>query len=84
MNNANHYVLSFHCKGSDWILSIDGHDKLCGYQKATFPLCIYEGLDTYSGKMHFLRIWTSNNDPLVTGLFYLEHLDKSRGTFYDY
>ena len=22
-------------------MSLDGHDKLCGYQKAIFPLCIY-------------------------------------------
>ena len=22
-------------------MSLDGHDKLCGYQKAMFPICIY-------------------------------------------
>ena len=28
-------------------MSLDGHDKLCGYKKATFPLCIYGGMDTH-------------------------------------
>lgn len=66
-------------KGSDWTMSLDGHDKLCGYQKATFPLCIYGGLDTYSGRIQFLRIWTSNNNPKVVGRYYLEYLFESRG-----
>ena len=46
-------------------MSLDGHDKLSGYQKAMFPLCIYGGQDTYSSRINFLRIWTSNNNPKV-------------------
>eukprot|EP00794_Sanderia_malayensis_P013470 gene13470-14861_t len=64
----------FNSKGSDWTMSLDGHDKLCGYQKATFPLCIYGGLDTYSNRINFLRIWTTNNEPKIIGRFYLEYL----------
>ena len=74
-----------HCfnifKGPDWTLSLHGHDKLCGYQKATFPLCIYGGMDTYSGRIHFLRIWTSNNNPKIIGRYYLEYLYELRGGF---
>ena len=55
-------------------MSLDGHDKLCGYQKSMFPLCIYGGQDTYSSRINFLRIWTSNNNPKIIGRFY-----ESRG-----
>lgn len=62
-------------------MSLDGHDKLCGYQKDTFPLCVYGGLDTYSGRLNFLRIWYTNNDPVVIGRFYLEYLYESKGRY---
>ena len=50
-------------------MSLDGHDKLCGYLKSMFPLCIYGGLDTYRGRMNFLPVWTSNNNPKVIATF---------------
>eukprot|EP00112_Aurelia_sp_Birch-Aquarium-sp1_P026060 Seg90.12 transcript_id=Seg90.12/GoldUCD/mRNA.D3Y31 product="hypothetical protein" protein_id=Seg90.12/GoldUCD/D3Y31 len=68
----------FSSEGSDWTMSLDGHDKLCGYQKATFPLCIYGGLDTYSNRINILRIWTTNNEPKIIGRFYLEYLNDCR------
>ena len=60
-------------------MSLDGHDKLCGYQKSMFPLCIYGGKDTYSSRINFLRISTSNNNPKIIGRFYLDYLYESRG-----
>ena len=63
-------------------MSLDGHDKLCGYQNSTFPLCIYGGLDTFSGRVQFLRIWTSNSNPKIVGRYYLEYLYESRGKLY--
>ena len=60
-------------------MSLDGHDKLCGYQKSMFPPCIYAGQDTYSSRINFLRIWTSNNNPKIVGRFYLEYLYESSG-----
>lgn len=60
-------------------MSLDGHEKLCGFQKAMFPLNIYGGQDTFSGKIDFLRIWTSNNDPRITGRFYFDFLFQSKG-----
>ncbi|KAK6181937.1 hypothetical protein SNE40_009713 [Patella caerulea] len=69
---------NFHSEGSDYTLSLDGHDKLCGYQKSTFPLCVYGGQDTYSGRIQFLKVSTSNNDPKIKGKFYLEYLYETR------
>ena len=64
-------------------MSLDGHDKMCGYQKSMFPLCIYGAQDTYSGRIQFLRIWTANNDPNIIGRFYLDYLFESKGNRLD-
>jgi hypothetical protein len=58
-------------------MSLDGHDKLCGFQKSMFPRCIYGGQDTFSGRINFLRIWTTNNKPEVIGRFYFDYLSES-------
>ena len=34
------------CQGPNWVHSLDGHDKLMGYQNSTFPLAIYGCLDS--------------------------------------
>ena len=70
-------IMYLFLKGSDWTMSLDGHDKLCGYQNATFPLCVYGGLDTYSGRIQFLKIWTTNSNPKIVGRHYLEYLLES-------
>lgn len=64
-------------------MSLDGHDKLCGFQNSMFPLCIYGGQDTFSGRINFLRIWTSNNDPKIIGKFYFDYLFESRGKYFN-
>ena len=74
-------IIDLFLKGSDWTMSLDGHDKLCGYQNATFPLCIYGGLDTYSGRIQFLKIWTTNSNPKIIGRHYLQYLLESRGWY---
>ena len=51
---------TFTTRGSNWVHSLDGHDKLMGYQNSTFPLAIYGCLDTASRKLLWLRVWTSN------------------------
>jgi hypothetical protein len=40
----------FTTKGPNWVHSVDGHDKLMGYQNSTFPLAVYGCLDTCSRK----------------------------------
>lgn len=42
----------FTTKGVNWVHSMDGHDKLMGYQNRTFPLVVYGSIDTASRKLH--------------------------------
>ena len=60
-------------------MSLDGHDKLCGYQKAMFPLGVYGGKTHTIVASIFSRTWTLNNNPKVIGRFYLDYLYESRG-----
>lgn len=61
-------------KGPNFVHSLDGHDKLMGYQNSTFPLAIYGCIDTASRKILWLKIWVSNSDPQRIGYWYLEYL----------
>ena len=45
---------TFSSVGSNWVLSMDGHDKLIGYQNSTFPLAVYGCMDTASRKLLFI------------------------------
>lgn len=58
--------------------SLDGHDKLMGYQSWTFPIAIYGCIDTCSRKVLWAKVWASNSDPKLIGRFYLEYLFKTR------
>ena len=69
---------SFVTRGPNWVLSLDGHDKLMGYQNWTFPLAIYGCIDTASRKLLWLRIWDSNSRPQLIGRWYLDYLYESR------
>lgn len=64
----------FTSKGPMWLISVDGHDKLCGHQNWTFPLGVYGFIDTFSKKMLSLSVVHSNSDPLITGKLYLDLL----------
>ena len=64
----------FSTKGTNWVHSMDGHDKLMGYQNSTFPLAIYGSIDTASRKILWLKIWTGNSDPKRMGRWYLDYL----------
>ena len=69
----------FTSNGPNWILSVDGHDKLMGFQNSTFPLAIYEGVDTFSRKLLWLKMWITNSRPEFIGnKWYLEYLFESR------
>ena len=57
---------------------MDGHDKLAGYQKSTFPLAIYGAIDTFSGFVLYLNVWTTNNNPLVVGKYFMDYLFERR------
>ena len=68
----------FTTKGPNFVHSVDGHDKLMGYQNSTYPLAIYGCIDTASRKLLWLRVWVSNSDPLLIGRWYLEYLYETR------
>ena len=67
---------SFTSKGPLWVVSVDGHDKLCGYQNWTFPLGIYGFIDTFSRRILSLSVVMSNSDPLVVGKLYISMLQN--------
>ena len=69
---------NFSSKGPDFVHSLDGHDKMMGYQNSTFPLAVYGCIDTASRKKMWLRIWTTNSNPKLVGRWYLEHLLETR------
>eukprot|EP00794_Sanderia_malayensis_P018736 gene18736-20625_t len=68
----------FTSRGTNWVLSLDGHCKLMGYMKSTFPLAVYGCMDTASRKLLFLRIGAGNSDPRVIGRWYFEYLYESK------
>ena len=69
--------IPFQSEGSLWLVSLDGHDKLYGYQNWTFPLGVYGCLDTFSRKILFLFLCYSNSDPDVIGKRYLQYLVRT-------
>ena len=69
---------NFSSKGPNFVHSLDGHDKMTGYQNSTFPLAVYGCIDTASRKILWLRVWTTNSNPKLVGHWYLEHLLETR------
>ena len=69
---------NFSSKGSNWVWSLDGHDKLMGYQNSTFPIAIYGCIDTASRKILWLKVWTTNSKPELIGRWFLEYLYECR------
>ena len=58
--------------GPNWVFSLDGHDKLMGFQNNTFPLAIYGCLDTASRKLIWIKVWSSNSSPYLPARWYLD------------
>ena len=46
----------FSSEGPLWLASLDRHDKLCGYQNWTFPLCIYGCLMKRSAEKYYIYL----------------------------
>ncbi|XP_066931267.1 uncharacterized protein [Clytia hemisphaerica] len=64
--------------GPNWLFSLDGHDKLMGYQNDTFPIAIYGCIDTASRKIMWLKAWESNSKPELIGRWYFDYLYETR------
>ena len=63
--------------GPNWTYSLDGHDKIMGYQNSTFPITIYGCIDTASRKLIWLKVWNTNSNPIFIGKWYLQSLLES-------
>ena len=48
---------NFTSRGPNWVHSLDGHDKLIGYQNSTLPIAVYGCIDTCSRKMLWAKVW---------------------------
>jgi hypothetical protein len=61
----------FTSEGPLWVISLDRHHKLCGYQYSTFLLGVYDCMDTFTCKIQFIFVCYSNPNPLIVGKKYL-------------
>lgn len=68
----------FRTRGPNWVHSVDGHNKLMGFQNDTFPLAICGSIDTASRKLLWLRVRTNNREPRLIGRWYLEYLYENK------
>lgn len=68
----------FTSKGANFVHSVDGHDKLMGYQNSTYPLAVYGCIDTSSRKLLWIKVWVTNSNPNIVGRWYLEYLYETR------
>ena len=68
----------FVTRGVNWTWSLDGHNKLMGFENWTFPLGVYGCYDTASRKVMFLKVWTSNSSPLLVGRWYFDHIFETK------
>ncbi|XP_078484142.1 uncharacterized protein LOC144744114 isoform X2 [Ciona intestinalis] len=68
----------FSSKGPDWVHSLDGHCKLMGFQKSTFPLAVYGCIDTASRNLLWLKIWTDNCDPKLIARWYFDYIYETK------
>ena len=74
-----HHLSCLCFQGPDQTMSLDGHDKLSGWQQKEFPIHIYGAEDTYSGRIHFLKVWTTHKNPKIIAKFYYEYLRECKG-----
>ena len=59
----------YETNGANDVLHIDGNDKL-----KKWGFCIHGAVDGFSRKIIWLKVATTNNDPLVVANYYLDHV----------
>ena len=69
---------SFTSEGANWVFSLDGHNKLMGFQNSTFPITIYGCLDTASRNLVWIKVWDSNSSPYLIARWYFDYLYESK------
>ena len=63
--------------GVNFVFSLDGHDKLMGYQNSTFPLAVYGCMNTCSRKIMWMHVWTTNSNPALPAFWYARYLEET-------
>ena len=69
---------TFISAGPNWVMSLDGHDKLMGFQNNTFPIAIYGAIDTASRNLLWIKVWVTNRIPELVARWYFEFLYETR------
>ena len=64
--------------GPNWVHSLDGNNKLMGYQNSTFPIAMYGCIDTASRNVLWIHFWTNNSDPQLVGHCYMQYVLKTK------
>jgi hypothetical protein len=69
------------------MLAVDQHDKW-----KRFGLALHTGIDPFSGRTHWIKVYWTNNNPKVISSYYFEFVEKndcmylflSRFSYHDY
>lgn len=64
----------FWAAGVNDICAVDQHDKW-----NRFGLKLHVGLDPYTRRVHWLRVWHSNRDPKLILSYYIAHVREDGG-----
>ena len=78
LGKNTHVKGHFTTKGPNFLHSLDGHAKLMGYQRDTFPLAIYGCIDMANRKLLWLEIWTSHLDTKLIDRWYFDHVFETK------
>ena len=62
----------------NWVISLDGHDKLMGYQNNTFPISVYGAIDIASCKLLWIKVWVTNSIPELVARWYFNYIYETR------
>lgn len=62
----------FWAAGVNDILAVDQHDKW-----KRFGLALHTGIDPFAGRIQWMKVWWTNNNPKVVLSFYLESVEKT-------
>ena len=61
----------FWSAGVNDIIAVNQHDKW-----KRFGLALHTGIDPFPGKVHWMKVWHTNNNPKVILSYYLEFVEK--------
>ena len=69
---------NFHSDGPLYLISLDGHNKLKGFDNWAFPIGVYGCIDTFSRKIMFMDVLRSNSNPISIAFCYVKFLKETK------